>query len=110
MNLTLPALTAALTVFFGSSVQAQEISAQRLSDITRELASEPYAGRGPGGPGEARTVDYIVRQFQALGLQPAGDNGGWTEDVPLWRYQTQPGGTYTLSAGGKVKALHEQTD
>jgi Zn-dependent M28 family amino/carboxypeptidase len=110
MNLTLPALTAALTVFFGSSVTAQEISAQRLSDITRELASEPYAGRGPGGPGEAKTVDYIVRQFQALGLQPAGDDGGWTEDVPLWRYQTQPGGTYTLSAGGKLKALHEQTD
>ncbi|HEX7945472.1 MAG TPA: M28 family peptidase [Phenylobacterium sp.] len=110
MNVTLPALTAALTVFFGASASAQEISAQRLSDITRELASEPYAGRGPGGPGEGKTVDYIVRQFQALGLQPAGDNGGWTQDVPLWRYQTQPGGTYTLSAGGKVKALHEQTD
>ena len=34
---------------------AQDISAQRLSDITRELASEPYFGRAPGGPGEAKT-------------------------------------------------------
>jgi hypothetical protein len=42
-------------------------------------------------------------QFKALGLQPAGDDGGWTPEVPLWRYQTQPGGTYTLAAGGKAK-------
>lgn len=89
---------------------AQQISAQRLSDITRELASEPYAGRAPGGPGEQKTVDFIVAQFKALGLTPAGDDGGWTQDVPLWRYQTQPGGTYTLTAAGRSKALHEQTD
>jgi Zn-dependent M28 family amino/carboxypeptidase len=118
MNLMRRTVTAALTLFavaaasatWAEPTGAQQISAQRLSDITRELASEPYAGRGPGGPGEARTVDFIVRQFQALGLQPAGDNGGWTEAVPLWRYQTQPGGAYTLTAGGKSKALHEQTD
>ncbi|WP_068875760.1 MULTISPECIES: M20/M25/M40 family metallo-hydrolase [unclassified Phenylobacterium] len=96
--------------FFATTAAAQEISAQRLSDITRELASEPYAGRGPGGPGEQKTVDFIVAQFKALGLTPAGDDGGWTQAVPLWRYQTQPGGTFTLAAAGRSKALHEQTD
>jgi len=89
---------------------AQEISAQRLSDMTRELASDAYAGRAPGGPGEQKTIDFIVGQFQALGLKPAGDKGGWTQEVALWRYQTQPGGTYTLSVGGQANALHEQTD
>ncbi len=96
--------------FFATTAAAQEISAQRLSDITRELASEAYAGRGPGGPGEQKTVDFIVAQFKALGLTPAGDDGGWTQAVPLWRYQTQPGGTFTLTAAGQSKALHEQTD
>lgn len=96
--------------FLAQHATAQTISAQRLSDITRELASEPYAGRGLGGPGEAKTVDFIVRQFQALGLSPAGDNGGWTAEVPLWRYQTEPGGTYTLTAGGRSATLHEQTN
>ena len=96
--------------FLAQPAAAQEISAQRLSDITRELASAPYAGRGPGGPGEGKTIDFIVGQFKALGLTPAGDNGGWTAEVPLWRYQTEPGGTYTLSAGGKTKSLHEQSD
>jgi Zn-dependent M28 family amino/carboxypeptidase len=106
----LPALAALALSLTALSAGAQEISAQRLSDITRELASEPYAGRAPGGPGEQKTVDFIVAQFQALGLKPAGDNGGWTQSVPLWRYQTQPGGTYALSVNGQSKALHEQTD
>lgn len=96
--------------FLAQPAVGQAISAQRLSDITRELASEPYAGRGLGGPGEAKTVDFIVRQFQALGLSPAGDNGGWTAEVPLWRYQTEPGGRYILVAGGRSTSLHEQTD
>ena len=88
---------------------ASPISAQRLSDITRELASDAYAGRAPGGPGEQRTVDFIVSQFKAIGLTPAGDKGAWTQAVPLWRYQTQPGGSYTLSVNGQARALHEQT-
>lgn len=88
----------------------QEISAQRLSDMTRELASEPYAGRAPGGPGEQKTIDFIVGEFKALGLQPAGDAGGWTQEVPLLRFQTQPGGRFTLTAGGERKTLQTQTD
>jgi hypothetical protein len=102
----------ALALVFAAAIpaSAQEISAERLSGITRELASEPYAGRAPGGPGEQKTVDLIVSEFRKLGLEPAGDGGGWTQDVPLWRFQTAPGGTYTLSVGGEAKALHEQAD
>jgi Zn-dependent M28 family amino/carboxypeptidase len=109
MTRTFTGLALALS-FLALPAAAQEISAQRLSDITRELASEAYFGRAPGGPGEQKTVDFIVAQFKALGLTPAGDKGGWTQEVPLWRYQTQPGGTYTLAAGAKSKSLHEQTD
>lgn len=104
------ALAFSLCAVGAVSAQAQEISAQRLSDMTRELASEPYAGRAPGGPGEQKTIDFIVGQFQALGLKPAGDNGGWTQDVPLYRYQTQPGGTFTLTVNGQSKSLETQKD
>ncbi len=103
-------LASALVALVAAPADAQTISAQRLSDITRELASEPYAGRAPGGPGEQKTVDFIVTQFKALGLTPAGDNGGWTQAVPLWRYQTQPGGAYALSVNGQTRTLREQTD
>lgn len=103
-------LTLALTAAVAAPAFAQEISAQRLSDMTRELASDPYAGRAPGGPGEQKTIDFIVGQFQALGLEPAGDNGGWTQSVPLWRYQTQEGGAFTLASPAGTKTLHTQTD
>ena len=33
------------------------IDPQRLSDITKELASDRFAGRAPGGEGEAPTID-----------------------------------------------------
>lgn len=91
-------------------VAAQEISAQRLSDITRELASPAYYGRAPGGPGEQKTVEYIIGQFKALGLQPAGDNGGWTQVTPLVKFQTQPNGVYGLKVGAWSQALQQQTD
>ncbi|MCH1927934.1 hypothetical protein L6232_24360, partial [Shewanella sp. C31] len=74
------------------------ISAQRISDITRELASDPYAGRAPGGPGEQKTVEYLVSQFKALGLEPAGDDGTFVQAVQLYRFQTEEGGTYRLTA------------
>ncbi|MBL8774206.1 MAG: M20/M25/M40 family metallo-hydrolase [Phenylobacterium sp.] len=108
MTRLFPALAFAFAAILPA--QAQEISAERLSGITRELASDAYQGRAPGGPGEAMTIDFIVGQFKALGLEPAGDGGGWTQDVPLWRYQTEPGGTYTLTVNGQSKALHEQSD
>jgi len=106
----LAAFTLTITTTPAYAEPASPISAQRLSDITRELASDVYAGRAPGGPGEQKTIDFIVSQFKAIGLTPAGEKGGWTQTVPLWRYQTQPGGTYTLSVNGQGKALHEQTD
>ena len=99
-----------LALLAAGPAPAQEISAQRLSDITRELASDAYAGRAPGGPGERKTVDYIVGQFRALGLEPAGDNGGWTQEVALRRYQTQPGGAFSVSVNGGVKSLQTQVD
>lgn len=38
-----------------------------------------------GTPGEDKTVAYLVEQFKAAGLEPGGENGGWTQTVPLIR-------------------------
>ena len=42
-----------------------------------------FEGRSPGTPGEAKTVEYLVAEFKTLGLEPAGDAGVYTQDVPL---------------------------
>jgi hypothetical protein len=63
------------------------IDPARLSAIVKELASEHYQGRAPGGPGEAPTVAYLSAQMKALGLEPAMRAAGprrcrWS--IPGW--------------------------
>lgn len=60
-----------------------EIDIERLSSIVKTLASDEFEGRAPGGSGEEKTVAYLIERFQALGLQPGGENGKWTQAVPL---------------------------
>jgi len=88
----------------GASAQdSGQIDPARLSEITRELSSDRFAGRAPGGEGEQPTIDYISGQFAALGLEPAGDNGGWTQKVALVR--TRLSGPVALSVATKSGAV-----
>jgi Zn-dependent M28 family amino/carboxypeptidase len=59
------------------------IDPARMSAMVKTLASDAFQGRAPGTPGEATTVDYLIEQFRALGLQPGGENGSWVQQVPL---------------------------
>jgi Zn-dependent M28 family amino/carboxypeptidase len=68
---------------------ASAISTQRMSEITRVLASDEFQGRSMGTVGEERTVAYLIEQFKAAGLEPGGENGGWTQTVPLIRTKLQ---------------------
>ena len=60
-----------------------QVSPASLSRDVRELASDAYEGRGPGTAGEEKTIRYISARLAEIGLQPAGDNGGWTQTVQL---------------------------
>lgn len=59
------------------------IQADQLLTHTRILASDEFEGRGPGTPGEEKTVRYLIEQFQKAGLQPGMPDGSWTQDVPI---------------------------
>src|SRR5437879_2424794 len=83
------------------------ISPARLSAHVKVLADPALAGRAPGGPGESAAIAYLVGQFKALGLKPAGDKGGWTQAVPLIRFQVQPDAKFSLTAGGQARPLAE---
>jgi Zn-dependent M28 family amino/carboxypeptidase len=84
-------------------------STQRLSAHVETLASPAFEGRGPATPGEAKTIDYVVAQMQAAGLQPGGDlkdgKRGWTQAVPLQRSQIVGTPVLKLSLGGKQETL-----
>ena len=75
------------------------IDSQRLSNIVKVLASDEFEGRAPGGPGEAKTIEFLIDQFQSLGLEPGGTDGTWTHAVPLIHTQLASDGRLSVSVG-----------
>lgn len=47
------------------------------------LSSDLLEGRGPGTRGDALATSYIATQFEAIGLEPAGDDGTYFQKVSL---------------------------
>ena len=93
-----------------STVDTGPISPGRMSDIVREIASDAYQGRAPGTPGESRTIAYLTARLKALGLEPAGEHGGWTQDVPLVRFDVEPGASMSLELPGWSQPLRQGQD
>ena len=81
------------------------ISAERIKEDVRVLSSDEFLGRGPAEPGEEKTVVYLAQQFEKAGLEPAGENGTWFQEVPLVRLERQPGATMSLSIRGETIPL-----
>ena len=75
------------------------IDPNRIKADVRTLSSDAFHGRGPGEVGEAKTIDFLIHSFAAAGLEPGGENGGWTQNVPLVRLDRQPGAR--IAVGGR---------
>jgi len=86
------------------------ISADNLARHLSILASDDFEGRAPATRGEELTVAYISEQFAAAGLQPAGDDGTWTQAVTLERSEIIGEVTALLHSAGKTRALHNGED
>jgi Zn-dependent M28 family amino/carboxypeptidase len=108
--LFLAAFLAACTTGGGERLSYAPIDPARMSEHTRVLASDAFEGRAPGTPGEAKTIDYLNRQFAALGLEPGGENGGWTQRVPLIRTRLKAPGRFSIAAKGQPLPLAAPRD
>jgi len=54
-------------------------SSRALQTHVEWLAAPERRGRGLGTPEIGDAAEYIVKQLQAAGLQPGGDNGSWLQ-------------------------------
>ncbi|MBW3617933.1 MAG: M28 family peptidase [Proteobacteria bacterium] len=104
-TLLLGALVAGCATAPVSGRSAPEISAARIREHVRVLSSDDFLGRGPGGPGEAKALDYLAAQFAAAGLEPGGPNGSWFQEVELTRYDRIGEGSLSLRVGGAALPL-----
>ncbi|WP_414660727.1 M28 family peptidase [Horticoccus sp. 23ND18S-11] len=108
-NLTSAGLALAATaVALIAAEPTPGISAASLLARTREISSDAFEGRGPGTPGEEKTVAYLIDAFKRLGLQPGNPNGTFVQDVPLVGMTAKP--TLTITAGGKAVPMEAIND
>lgn len=84
------------------------IDTERLSAIVKTLASNEFEGRAPGTPGGRKTVKYLIEQFSALGLEPGGDKGSWTQTVPMIRTKVKTPVTLKFNIGDTIQTLQQQ--
>jgi Zn-dependent M28 family amino/carboxypeptidase len=89
-NSSLVLLAAVLGAQTVHAAATPDFDAKRLAQDVQVLSSDAYEGRAVATPGEAKTLAYLIGQFKAAGLQPAGDlvdgKRAWTQDVPLGRF------------------------
>ena len=97
-----------LLLMAAAAASTPAIDPARLSQHIKILASDAFEGRGPGTPGEEKTVDYIVEQLKAAGASPAGENGGWTQAVTMRRHTIAD--RRTVRARGKTCDLDLAAD
>ncbi|MFA4893335.1 M28 family metallopeptidase [Brevundimonas sp.] len=98
-------LAAVAALLSATPALAQQAEGARLNAHVRVLASDEFEGRGVATPGEQKTVDYVVAQFEALGLEPGGPDGSWVQAAQLGRTRQDGPATITVSSGGQTRAL-----
>jgi Zn-dependent M28 family amino/carboxypeptidase len=56
----------------------------------RFLADDLLEGRGTGTRGQELAAKYVATQFEAAGLEPAGEKGTYFQNVPFLEIQVDP--------------------
>jgi hypothetical protein len=112
LRIKLVPLSAAALLLAGAAVAAPfTFDPARLSADDKTLGSDAFEGRGVATPAETKTIDYLVGQFKAAGLQPGGQlvNGKrvWTQDVPLLRSDHVVPPVVTINSGAKALTLRQ---
>jgi len=53
----------------------------QIHDAMKSLSSDAMQGRGSGTPDELAAANYLAGELRAIGITPAGDKGGYIQDV-----------------------------
>ena len=77
-------LAAAVLICPSSPASAQtESDGEKAFEHTRHLASDSFLGRKSGTPEYHRAAEYVASVMRDMGLQPAGPDGSFFQDVEL---------------------------
>ncbi|RZA37483.1 MAG: M20/M25/M40 family metallo-hydrolase [Lysobacteraceae bacterium] len=83
---------------------ANDINANDFSELVKTLSSDEFEGRGPGSPGEDKTVAYIQAQMERIGLKP-GNGDSFFQEVSMVETTADTGTVLKVDANGKPREL-----
>lgn len=83
----------------------EQIKADGVMQHIKTLSSDEFEGRGPGTPGEDKTVAYITEQFKQIGLAPGNTDQTYVQKVPLVGITTNQDTEMKIKAAGKDMKL-----
>lgn len=90
---------------------AHEGGDRRIAADVAFLADDLLEGRAAGTRGYDLASLYVANRFRAIGLEPAGDDGGWFQRVPLLEgRRLQDGAAFTVQREGGDLAFAFETD
>jgi Zn-dependent M28 family amino/carboxypeptidase len=102
-----PAAAAQQTTAISSATRvARAVQSNVLRAHLEFLADDALEGRGTATRGGELAAKYIAAQFEALGLEPAGDSGRYFQRVPIISLTPEP----SLSATGSTAPLKWKDD
>ena len=88
---------------------AADINPADFAELVKTLSSDEFEGRGPGSPGEDRTVEYLRAQMQRIGLQP-GNGDSYFQDVSMVETTADESTVLKLDVNGTPRELKFGTD
>lgn len=108
-------LLVAWSLLFASAAGAQQalpaIRTHALQAHVAFLADDLLDGRAAASRGYEIAAKYVATQMQQYGLKPAGDEGGWFQQVPLLEATpVLPGSSARLSRDNETIEFEYSTD
>jgi Zn-dependent M28 family amino/carboxypeptidase len=101
---------AAARVSPAESAAAAAIRAESIRADVGYLASDLLEGRGPATRGDRLAQAYVAARMEALGLEPAGDAGGFVQAVDLVGVRTRAPQRFAFQRGDDTLAARESED
>jgi len=92
----MPAAPGGLPLKFDPRPTTAAISPVDLMSRLYVFADDSMQGRDTGSPGHIKSTQWIADQLRALGLEPAGENGTYFQEVPMISRRLDPNARLTV--------------
>jgi len=111
-------MTVIAFVTMGLTTAKAQVSQERLQagsdeqlfrEWVKTLSLDEFGGRKPMTPYEDKTVNYLARQLEEIGLEPAF-NGSWFQPFEMISVTAKPEGGRLFVSGKKKAVLHYPDD